>query len=60
MESSGGFRCQIGVSYDARMSGTSRGVAGMCGMECRLLAGWKIRGLKNNIPECLWQHNNRF
>ena len=48
------------VSYDARMSGTSCGVAGMSGMECRLPASQKIRGLKNSIPECLWQRNNSF
>ena len=42
------------------MSGTSCGVAGMSGTEGRFPAGWKIRGLKNNTPECLWQCNNRF
>ena len=57
---SGGFRCWIRVSYDARMSGTSCGAAGMSGTEGRLPASWKIRGLKNNIPECLWQCNNSF
>ena len=51
MESSAGFRCQIGVFYDASMSGTSCGATGMCGMECRLLASQKIRGLKNNVQE---------
>ena len=42
------------------MSGTSCGVASVSGMEGRFLAGWKIRGVKIDTLECLWQHNNRF